>query len=210
MKKESSVKFFHYNKLTLELHPEVYDPAEDTFLLIEALSIKKDISVLEIGTGCGLISLECARVGANVVCTDINPFAVNLTKRNYTINKPLIKGSFEVRKGDLFKPIKDKEVFDLIIFNPPYLPTKRNELTGGSGWFDVATNGGIDGLRFTKRFIDKLDLFLKEYGSAYFIFSSLSDRTKLENYIKKRKFRFDVISNNRFNDETISVYKLKK
>jgi release factor glutamine methyltransferase len=196
--------------MTIELHPEVYDPAEDTFLLIDAIDIKKNESVLEIGTGCGIIALECARIGAKVVCTDINPYAVNLTKSNYSKNKNLIKGSFEVRKGDLFKPIKDKEIFDVIIFNPPYLPTKRNELIGGSGWFDAALSGGIDGLKITKNYIDKLKNHLKEDGSAYFIFSSLSDRQKLENYLTKRNFNFNVASKSRFNDEILSVYKIKK
>lgn len=210
MQKEKSTRLFHYNELTIELHPEVYEPAEDTFLLIDSLSIKKGIFALEIGTGCGIIALECARIGANVVCTDINPYAVNLTKRNYKTNKSIIKGSFEVRKGDLFTPIKENELFDIIIFNPPYLPTKKGELIGGSGWFDVATNGGIDGLKFTKKYINNLENHLKKDGSAYFIFSSLSDSKKVEIYIKKRNFNFKVVSNSRFNDETIFVYRLKK
>ncbi len=210
MKKDLSVKFFHYKELNLELHPEVYDPAEDSFLLIKAINVVKGNSVLEIGTGCGLIALECARVGANVVCTDINPYAVDLAKRNYSRNKSLIEGNFEVRKGDLFSPIKQKEVFDVIIFNPPYLPTKKNELVGESGWFDVATNGGIDGIIITNRFIDKLPFFLNEKGQAYFVFSSLSDCNILESFIKKKKFQYKVVLSSSFNDETISVYCLTK
>ena len=210
MKKKSSDRYFQYGKLTITLHPEVYDPAEDTFLLIDAIDIKKYESVLEIGTGCGIIALECARIGANVVCTDINPYAVDLTKRNYLVNKALMTGSFEIRKGDLFIPIHEREIFDVIIFNPPYLPTKRNELIGGSGWFDVATNGGTDGLKHTKKYIENLENHLKDDGSAYFVFSSLSDSNKLENYIKNKKFDFRVISESRFNNETIYVYKLKK
>ncbi len=210
MKEDLSTKFFHYKELYLEIHPEVYDPAEDSFLLIRALDLVKGSAVLEIGTGCGLIALECARVGANVVCTDINPYAVALAKRNYSRNKSLIKGSFEVRKGDLFRPIKEKEIFDVIIFNPPYLPTKKNELVGGSGWFDVATNGGLDGIKITTSFIDKLQLFLNEKGKAYFIFSSLSDSHTLESFIKKKKFQYRVVLSSSFNCETISVYCLTK
>jgi len=140
-------KYFHYNDLVIILHPEVYDPAEDTFLLIEAINVAKDDTVLEIGTGCGLIALECARHGANVICTDINPYAIDIAKQNYFKNKYLIKGSFEVRNGDLFSAVKKDEVFDIIIFNPPYLPTHKKDLVGGHGWFDIATNGGIDGIK---------------------------------------------------------------
>ena len=210
MKEDSSINFFHFNGLTLELNSDVYDPAEDTFLLIEAIDVFKGDTVLEIGTGCGIIAINCARIGANVVCTDINPFAVDLTKRNYSKNKHLVKGNFDVRKGDLFKPIKNKEVFDKIIFNPPYLPTKKKDLVGGSGWFDVATNGGATGLKITTRFIDGLSHYLKQNGKSYFIFSSLSDSNKLESFIKKKKFQFKVISCRSFDFETISVYCLIK
>lgn len=210
MKKDISTKIFHYNGLIIELHPEVYDPAEDTFLLINSLNVSRECSVLEIGTGCGLVALECARFGANVVCTDINPYSVELTMRNYNRNKDIIKGNFEVRKGYLFSPIKPKEEFDLIIFNPPYLPTKKNDLTKGSGWFDVATDGGIDGIKITSKFIDKLPNFLKQNGNAYFVFSSLSDSKKLERLIKRKKFQFKIVKKETLNSETISIYLLKK
>ena len=210
LKNDIKVKIFQYNGLKIELHPEVYDPAEDTFLLINSLDIFEGNFVLEIGTGCGLVALECARIGANVVCTDVNPYSVDLAKRNYNRNKHLIKGKFEVRKGYLFSPIKPNELFDLIIFNPPYLPTKENDLVGGAGWFDIATDGGFDGLKITSEFIDKLSSYLTQNGSAYFVFSSLSDRKKLESLIKKRKFQFKVVSKHSFDSETISIYLLKK
>ena len=206
MKKNILSKIFHYNNLIIELHPEVYEPAEDTFLLLESIQIKPGDKVLEIGTGCGLISLQCASLGANVVCTDINPYALALTKRNYIKNKSFIKGGFEIRKSDLFSKIKDDEKFDVIIFNPPYLPTKKNELVGGSGWFDIATNGGIDGLSLTKKFIEGLKKYINDNGKAYFVFSSLSNRKKIDLYLSKYRLKAKIVSDCRFNDETIFVY----
>jgi release factor glutamine methyltransferase len=206
LKKEEPSKFFHYKELVIELHPEVYEPAEDTFLLLEAIGVKKDQYVLEIGTGCGLIALECARVGANVVCSDINPFAIDLVKRNYKKNKHLIKGSFEVRKGDLFSVIKENEKFDIIIFNPPYLPTKVDELVGGLGWFDIATDGGLSGLKVTKKFIEEISKYLSKEGKGYFVFSSLSDRKKLSLYLTKARLKADLVLSRCFNDERLDVY----
>jgi release factor glutamine methyltransferase len=208
LKKEDASKVFHYKDLTIELHSEVYDPAEDSFLLLEAINIKKDNSVLEIGTGCGLIALECARLGANVICTDINPFAVELVKKNYLMNQNILTGNFEVRLGDLFSPLISGETFDVIIFNPPYLPTQKKDLVGG--WFDKATNGGKDGLLFTKRFIEGLPNYLKKDGNAYFIFSSLSDRNKLEKILNKTKLNYKLISSHSFNDETIEIFFVEK
>jgi release factor glutamine methyltransferase len=163
---------------------------------------------LEIGTGCGIIALECARIGAKVICSDINSLATALVKRNYQRNKSLIKGHIEVRLGDLFKVVKNNEKFDVIIFNPPYLPTKRSDYTGGSGWFDVATDGGVDGLSLTKKFIEELKAFLKRQGKAYFIFSSLSDRKKLENILLKSNYRYKIVKSQKFLDETIEVYQI--
>jgi len=206
LKKNILSKNFHYNNLIIELHPEVYEPAEDTFLLLESIQIKPGNKVLEIGTGCGLIALQCASLGANVVCTDINPYAIALTKRNYIKNKSFIKGGFEIRKSDLFSKIKDDEKFDIIIFNPPYLPTKKNELVGGFGWFDIATNGGIDGLSLTKKFIESIKKYLNDNGKAYFVFSSLSNRKKIDLYLSKYRLKVKIESDYSFNDETIFVY----
>ena len=199
---------FTFKGLTIETHPEVYDPSEDTFLLIEALDVKEEISVLEIGSGCGIIGLDCARIGANVICTDINPIAVELTKKNYLMNQNLLKGDFEVRLGDLFSPVLSAEVFDIIIFNTPYLPTKKDEKI--SKWFDMATSGGIDGLNVTEKFLSSVDKYLKSDGKFYFVFSSLSDRIKLEKLLIKFNLNYKIVKSNRFDDETIDVYCVNK
>ena len=202
-------KSFTFKNLTIELHPQVYEPAEDTFLLADSIQISKGESVFEIGSGSGLIALYCASLGANVTCCDINPSAVELIKKNLLINKDKILGSFDVRISDLFSALDSKDSFDTIIFNPPYLPTSDDELIGGSGWFDKAVSGGLDGLETTKRFIDSASSFLKKNGRIYFVFSSLSNRKKLEDIIKKNNFNYEINNSCRFNDETLDVYCLK-
>lgn len=204
MDEETSKKTFHLNDLVIELHPEVYEPAEDSFLLIEALKINPRDKVLEIGTGCGLIALECSRRGANVICTDINPNAIKLVRKNANTNRHLLKGILKVRQGDLFSVINNDELFDVIIFNAPYLPTTKKERVGG--WFDKATNGGKDGIEVTLRFIKSVREYLTDKGRAYFIFSSLSDRSKLEKYLKKEGFNYEIISSQNFDFETIDIY----
>jgi release factor glutamine methyltransferase len=206
LKTPPPIKTFQYNGLTIELHPEVYEPAEDTFQLLEAASVKKGDKILEIGTGCGLISLDCARSGAQVVCTDINPYAVKLALRNCVRNRSMLMGSMEVRLGDLFSAVKTNEVFDIVIFNPPYLPTCPEEKIGGTGWFDVATDGGVDGLTATKRFIDGIHKHLHKHGHAYFVFSSLADRTKLDTYLSDARLHGKIVLSRWFDDEQIDIY----
>jgi len=199
-------KTFHFNELTIELHPEVYEPAEDSFLLIEALQINPEGKLLELGTGCGFIALECARRGANVICTDINPNSIELAQHNFERNLNLLKGTIEIRKGDLFSVIKDNELFNVIVFNPPYLPTSKEERVGG--WFDKATDGGKDGIEVTKHFIKGVKKHLSKNGCAYFIFSSLSNRLKLEGYLTKKRFNYEVVASQKFDFESIDVYRI--
>lgn len=197
---------FLYRDLSIELHPEVYDPAEDSFLLLESVHITPGDAVLELGTGCGLIALACALKGARVLCTDINPYAVQLTCRNINRNRRLLVGAIELRQGYLFTVLKKNERFNVIIFNPPYLPTIQKEKTGG--WFDVATDGGRDGLKVTKRFLRGASRYLLPGGSAYFVFSSLSSRLTLERYLKKQLLTWSVVAHHRFEGEELDVYRV--
>jgi len=198
-------KFFKYGNLGFKVYPEVYDPAEDTFLLLDSIKIKKDDFLLEIGCGCGIIGIICAKKGAKVVCSDINPYSITNTKENHEYNKDTIKGSIEIRKGDMFSVVKKDELFDVIVFNPPYLPTKKEDLTG-NGWYDKALDGGIDGLKLTKSFIENLSNHLKIDGSSYFVFSSLSNKDKLESILKKNKLKKEILKSCFFYDERLDIY----
>lgn len=118
----------------------------------------------------------------------------------------MLKGTVEVRCGDLFSVLKSDERFDIVIFNPPYLPTHPEERIGGTGWFDIATDGGVDGLSLTKRFIEEVGKYLSKQGRAYFVFSSLSDRKKLDAYLSNVELKSEVVLSRLFNDEQIDIY----
>ena len=117
-----------------------------------------------------------------------------------------MKGTVESRRGDLFSVLRSNEQFDIVIFNPPYLPTNSEERIGGTGWFDVATDGGVNGLSLTKRFIEEVGKYLSKQGRAYFVFSSLSDRKKLDAYIYNAGLKSKVLLSRLFNDEQIDIY----
>ena len=208
-KKSSSLKF-RFNKLTINLHPEVYEPAEDTFQILETIKISSEKKIFEPGTGCGIIALHCAYLGANVVCSDINPYAIELTKKNYRANKHLLSGNVDIRYGDLFFVLQPKELFDVIIFNPPYLPTSNYERVGKTGWFDIATDGGHTGLEITKRFIEDVKKFLLPLGKAYVIISSLSKKDKIHQIFSNCNLKYKIESQKNYDDEYLYVYCLEK
>lgn len=203
-------KYFHYNDLRIGLHKEVYEPAEDTFLLLNSLDISSDDTVFEIGTGSGIIALSCAQTGASVVCSDINPYAIALVKKNIEQNKDKINGLIDIRKGSLFDVLNPQEQFSLIIFNPPYLPTLEDEYIGGNGWFDKAVSGGKNGLSITKEFLFNLLHHLKENGRAYTIFSTRSPREEFNKNLKNNGLKSSVVSTQSFTDESIEVHRITK
>jgi release factor glutamine methyltransferase len=140
----------------------VYEPAEDTYLLLRAAMAEARGSdrVLEVGCGSGLISRNLAPRVREVLATDINPFAVSM----------LSEYGIPVIRADLFRGIKAK--FDLVIFNPPYLPTSEEEKT--EGWMNFALDGGESGRETIKRFFEDLELHLTTGGRALILLSSLT------------------------------------
>jgi release factor glutamine methyltransferase len=210
LNEKSSDREFHFNKLTIYLHPEVYESAEDTFQILDAIKISPKHKVFEPGTGCGIISLHCAYLGANVVCSDINPYSIELTQKNYNTNKHLLKGNVDIRYGDLFSVLQCKELFDVIIFNPPYLPTRDNERIGTTGWFDAATDGGHTGLDIIKRFVENVERYLYPLGRSYLIISSLSKNDKVQQIFSNSNLKYKIESKKLYDDECLYVYCLQK
>lgn len=162
-----------------------YPVREDTLLLKSVLRELelKDLSVLEIGTGSGEIAVEAAKRGAKVTATDINLSALNKAKEKATENSVNI----EFVQSDLFEEIEG--VFDIILFNPPYLPGQRKDKD--------SLVGGEDGTEVIEEFLSEADQYLKETGTAYFITSDLSDRENLHEYgvktVRSEKLWFEKL-----------------
>ena len=201
---------FTFNNLNIYSHTEVYNPAEDTFLLLESIDVTKHDTVFEIGTGSGIIALYCAQLGAKVLCSDINPYAIALVKKNFEQNKDKINGLIDIRKGSLFDVLTPQEQFSLIIFNPPYLPTLEDEYIGGNGWFDKAVSGGKNGLSITKQFLLGLPRHLKENGRAYTICSTRSPKEEFNKNLKINGLKSSIVSTQSFTDESIQVHRITK
>lgn len=151
-----------YRGKEIELLDEVYDPGEDSFLLVDAAldEICKGEKVLEIGTGSGIVSTFIKDI-ADVVATDINPAAC----MNARIN------GVQAVRADLFSGICGR--FDVVIFNPPYLPTSEEERL--EGWLNRAFDGGPDGRLVIDSYIEELPRMLKSGGRALMVISTLTD-----------------------------------
>jgi release factor glutamine methyltransferase len=148
----------------------VYEPAEDTYLVADNLDVTKNDTVLEVGTGCGILAVLAAMKARHVVAVDVNPYAVSCATKNAEANGVINKIDF--RCGDLFSVVKSGEKFSLIIFNSPYLPSDPDE---EKSWLGKAWAGGPTGRDVIDRFISGVSKVLADDGKVWLVQSSLSD-----------------------------------
>ena len=141
----------------------VYAPSDDTFLMIDVLNTLSlsDKEVLDLGTGSGVLGLLCAQMGARVTVADIDDAAL----QNARIAARKLSLTIESLRSDVFSGVTAR--FDIVLFNPPYLPS--------DGITDRAVDGGIDGRRVLDRFLTELPVHLKKDGFALLLVSSLND-----------------------------------
>jgi release factor glutamine methyltransferase len=140
------------------------------------------------GTGCIAIALAVQCPNAKIIATDISPGALALAKENAAKNKVADRIEFpegdgfaalraerrvlrvpnqKIKNGDSCNSSLRKWEFDLIISNPPYIPSAEiAALEPEVRDFDprAALDGGADGLDFYRRFAAEAKPFLKPDG----------------------------------------------
>ena len=126
---------------TLPRHPDVYEPCDDSFLLVDALTSdlpsllrSPPSTVLELGCGSGYVSCSLALAlrarGVNplVVGVDINPAATEIARQ--TFHQHGLSSSAEFITADLLSCFAGRlsGCVDVMLFNPPYVPTPDDEV----------------------------------------------------------------------------------
>lgn len=157
-------------------------PRPDTEVLVENIIdiVKKDhldntktIKIIDIGTGSGAITLSLANYIKNsfVYSVDISKKALEIANKN--CNNLGLNNKVMFLEGDLLDKIDGNVInnVDVIVSNPPYIPSGDiDELQIEVSKYEprLALDGGIDGLDFYKRIINKAPLFLKSNGLLAF------------------------------------------
>jgi release factor glutamine methyltransferase len=156
----------HFFNLEFDVTPDVLIPRPDTETLVEnVLQTARHQSgleaprILDLCTGSGCIAAAIAHhlKSAMLVATDISPAAVAIARQN--VQKLGLADRVTVAEGDLFEPISrliDPGPFQIIVSNPPYIPTNQIETLDRSvrDYEPIAAlDGGLDGLNFHRRIL---------------------------------------------------------
>ena len=155
-----------------------------------------DARLLDMGTGSGVVAVVAAGLGAHVVAVDVNPHAVRAARINALLNG--VERLVEVHEGDLFAPVAG-ERFDVIVFNPPYLPGEPQ-----TPFQRALYNGGV-----VERFSATLDRHLAPGGFALVLLSTLADQARFLSVFATDGFTYDVVAQERLLAETLTLYRLR-
>lgn len=183
----------------------VYEPAEDTFLLAEKMTVTEDDTVLDMGTGCGILAVLAAEKTKNVLAVDVNPYAIQCAVKNAETNG--VKERIEFRHGDLFQTINPNENFSLILFNAPYLPSEPDE---EKSWIGKAWAGGRNGRKIVDRFVMDAPNFLAAGGRIQLVQSSLSDVKRTIEMFGELDLRAMVVAQVKVAFESIVLVEAKR
>jgi release factor glutamine methyltransferase len=163
-----------------EVSRDTLIPKVDTELFVGAVldeltrhPLQAEPHVLELGTGSGCLAISLAKMlpDSRVVATDISPGALAVAGRN--VARHGVGDRFALGQGDLFEPVAALAAgrpFDLIVSNPPYIPTQNIPGMGrhvAEHEPYIALDGGADGLDPHKRILDAAADYLAADGRVF-------------------------------------------
>uniref|UniRef100_A0A452J0M0 Methyltransferase HEMK2 n=1 Tax=Gopherus agassizii TaxID=38772 RepID=A0A452J0M0_9SAUR len=195
---------------------EVYAPAEDTYLLLDALEQDaaqlRDAGVeisLEVGAGSGVVSAFLASLvgpSALYICTDINPIAASCTLETAVLNKVHIHPVITDLVTGLLPRLNGK--VDLLLFNPPYVVTPSEEVE--SHGIEAAWAGGKNGREVMDRLFPLVPDLLSVGGLFYLVTIKENNPDEILETMKKYGLRGTRVLSRQAGRETLSILKFSK
>ncbi len=161
---------------------------------IETLSLKEK-TFLELGCGCGIISILAAKKGAKVTATDINTTALD---RNATDNQV----QMDIVFSDLFENLKGK-TFDFIIINPPYYPKNPTSIAENA-WFCG------ENFEYFEKLFFQLPNFITNSNEIYMILSEDCQTDSIFAIAEKNKLSVKCILEKTVLKEVNYIFKIEK
>ncbi|HOZ76077.1 MAG TPA: methyltransferase [Flavobacterium sp.] len=190
---------YSYNDLSVWVEPTVFPPfiTISTKLLLDFVDTLelKDKNFLELGCGCGIISILAAKKGAQVTATDINEVALEALRKNALDNQAILT----VLKSDLFEKLSENW-FDVVVINPPYYPKKPK---------NMAENAWFCGENF--EYFERLFTQLRDFSNGneiYMILSDDCDLAKIKAIALKNEMALDKVLEKKVATEVNFIFRL--
>ena len=170
---ESVDNIFGYTEfygLRFDVNKKVLTPRMETEILVEQVlkNIKKKDKVLDVGTGSGAIAVTIAKFSdASVTALDVSRQALQVAIGN--AKKHNVKVEFI--ESNLFENLKKRRKFDIIVSNPPYIPTKdiaNLDVNVRECDPKLALDGGEDGLSFYREITNESVKHLYKNGMLFY------------------------------------------
>ncbi|TGZ62347.1 hypothetical protein CRM22_007482 [Opisthorchis felineus] len=210
------------NVLLCSEFKDVYPPSEDSFLFLDALeadihflkSVKPCVT-LEVGSGSGIISTFLCNANLGVcfhICTDVCPAACIATKRVLEANLiPAILPVDSVRCS-LTTPLTDRlaSSVDIVLFNPPYVPTAAEEHSASGSTIASTWSGGLKGREVIDAFLVQAVKLLSPRGCIYLLLSDdncPSEVHRLVHALSSGRLLPSVILRRRAQNESLGIYR---
>ena len=167
-------------------------PRQDTELLIDLVLKRYDkgskLNILDLGTGSGVIGITLSKLYPNSMITisDISSKALNVANKNIKNHNVSNIRSLE---SDWFNSFKEKELFDLILTNPPYISKDDDHLNNlelgyePSNALVASKNGFADIFKIidtSPRFLNSEGLLMIEHG--------YTQGNRVKNYFQQKSF----------------------
>jgi SAM-dependent methyltransferase len=136
---------------TVSLGEGVFHPTHTSRTLAEALEIRPDDVVIDVGCGCGVLSFVAARLGAKrVIGCDLSEQAIEIARENAV--RLGLEDRVEFRVGDLLKPVRGERA-TVIIGDVSGIPDEIGRI---AGWFPDGHAGGPTGAELPAAMLESI------------------------------------------------------
>lgn len=166
------------------VYPNTFWPFLDSQPLVRNFRIHAGDSVLDVGTGSGVIAIfACYAQASRVLALDVNPAAIRSARRN--AREHGFDSIMEVRRSDLFAQVGDEQ-FDVITANLPFRNKPAPDVVARSQW--------DTGFQTNTAFFQQVGKHLKPGGRLYFAHSNFGDVDEVRRLAKEAGFRVRLLA----------------
>ncbi|MGD2043969.1 MAG: 50S ribosomal protein L11 methyltransferase, partial [Acidimicrobiia bacterium] len=164
-----------FGPMELKVGEATFRPSTISSLLADALDFEPGSTVVDVGTGSGILSIIAAKLGASrVFGVDAAEGTVEVATANAEAHGVADRVVFA--QGDMFEPLDADLEADVVIGDVSGIP---DEIASVSGWFPSGLAGGPTGAELPMRMIEESKRLLRKGGRLFLPTGSLQDETSI-------------------------------